>query len=261
LTKFFLKVIKTTKRGERIKGEKMMDRKDCFGSLKEVNLNQSHTTTQARPECRTCEEIRDCLRYSKQLAEEEKEKDELNKQNMIAQIIDHSHIISNEIGSCLLEFLSRLYSSPLGVILFKNLFLFYEIPPNSISSNFSISISRTMLDLLQGEKIEPGDPSLSQATKQQGRLEEGFALQIVLFQRYYPKNPKANMGMIASEVARVFASDDVAVKQILQTLSDVERDLFKKMDIDRRANWLIGKWGFLDEFEALKKEMEAGKEN
>lgn len=219
-----------------------MDRRDCFGSLKEISLDQSHTTTQARPECRTCEEIRDCLRYSKQLAEEEKEKDELNKQNMIAQIIDHSRIISNEIGSCLLEFLSRLYSSPLGVILFKNLFLFYEIPPNSISSNFSISISRTMLDLLQGEKTE-----------------QGVALRIVLFQRSFPKNPKANMGMIASEVARAFASDDVAIKQIFQTLSDAERNLFKKMDTERRTHWLIEKWGFLEEYEALEKEMAAAK--
>ena len=222
-----------------------MGQKDCFGSLREVSLNQSQTTTQARPECRTCEEIRDCLRYSKQLAEEEKEKDELNKQNMIAQIIDHSHIITNEIGSSLLEFLSRLYSSPLGVILFKNLFLFYEIPPNSTSSNFSISISRTMLDLLQGEKTEPEAPSLPQATQQRGGLEEGFAIRIVLFHRSFSKNPKANMGMIASEVARAFASDDVGVKQILQTLSDVERDLFKKMGIDLRTNWLIEKWGFL----------------
>lgn len=236
-----------------------MDRKDCFGSLKEISLNQSQTTTQARPECRTCEEIRDCLRHSKQLADEEKERDELNKQNMIAQIIDHSHLVSNEIGSCLLEFLSRLYSSPLGVILFKNLFLFYEIPPNSISSNLSISISRTMVDLLQGKKTEPEVPSFSQATQQRGEVEEGFALRIVLFQRSFPNNPKANMGMIAYEVARAFASDDLAIKQILQTLSDVERDLFKKMDIDRRANWLIAKWGFLEEFEALEKEMTAAK--
>jgi hypothetical protein len=236
-----------------------MGQKDCFGSLKEVSLNQSQTTTQAKPECRTCEEIRDCLRYSKQLAEEEKEKDELNKQNMIAQIIDHSHIITNEIGSCLLEFLSRLYSSPLGATLFKNLLLFHEIPPNSISSNLSISISRAMLDLLQGEKTDSRVSSLSQVTQPRAGLGEGVVLRIVLFQRSFPKNQKANMGMIAYEVARTFASDDVVVKQILQILSDIERDLFKKMDIDRRANWLIGKWGFLEEFEALEKEMTAAK--
>lgn len=236
-----------------------MDRKDCFGSLKEISLNQSQTTTQARPECRTCEEIRDCLRYSKQLAEEEKEKDELNKQNMIAQIIDHSHIISNEIGSCLLEFLSRLYSSSLGTVLFKNLLLFHEISPNSISSNLSIPISRTMIDLLQGEKTEPGVPPLPQATQQRGGLEEGFILRIVLFQRSFPKNPKANMGMIAYEVARAFASDDLGMKHILNILPEVEKNIFKKMDTDLRTNWLIEKWGFLEEFEALEKEMTAAK--
>ena len=242
-----------------MKGEKGMDRKDCFGSLKEISLNQSQTTNQARPECRSCEEIRDCLRYSKQLDEEEKEKDELNKQNMIAQIIDHSHIISNEIGSCLLEFLNRLYSSPLGAALFKNLLLFHEISPNSISSNLSIPISRALLDLLQGGKTEPGVPSPSQVTQQRGRLDQGIAFRIILFQRSFPKNPKANMGMIAYEVARTLASDDLGVKQILQTLPDVEGNLFKKMDIDRRTNWFIGKWGFLEELEALEKEMIAAK--
>lgn len=238
-----------------------MDRKDCFGSLKETSLNHSQTTTQARLECRNCEEIRDCLRYSKQLAEEEKEKDELDKQNMIAQIIDHSHVISNEIGSCLLTFLSRLYSSPFGGVLFKNLFLFHEVSPNSISSNLSIPISRTMIDKLQGEKIEPGVPPLSQTNQQRGGLEEGFILRIVLFQRSFPNHPKANMGMIAYEVARAFASDDLGMKQILNILPEVEKNLFKKMDTDLKTNWLIEKWGFGDEFEALKKEMDAGKGN
>jgi hypothetical protein len=236
-----------------------MDRKDCFGSLKETNLNNSQTTTQARLECRNCEEIRDCLRYSKQLAEEEKEKDELRKQNMIAQIIDHSHVITNEIGSCLLTFLSRLYSSPLGTALFKNLFLFYEVPRNSLSSNLSIPISRTMIDLVQGEKKEPEVPPNPQATQQRVGLEEGFTLRIVLFQRSFPKNQKANMGMIAYEVARAVACDDLEMKQILDLLPEVENKLFKKMDTDLRTNWLIEKWGFLEEFEALEKEMAAAR--
>ena len=63
------------------------------------------------------------------------------------------------------------------------------------------------------------------------------------------------MGMIAYEVARSFASDDLGVKQILQTLSHGEMNSFKKMDIDHRTNWLIEKWGFGEEFGALKKEM------
>ena len=232
-----------------------MEKKDCFGSLKDIDLNNSQTTNQARFECRSCEGIRDCLRYSKQMMEEKKEKDELRKQNMISQIIDLSHITSNEIGSCLLEFLSRLYSSPLGAVLFKNLFLFYEVPQHSLSSNLSITISRTMIDLLQEKKTEPGVPSLPQATQQRGGLEEGFTLRIVLFQRSFSDHPKANMGMIAYEVARSFASDDLGIRQILQILSDVEMNLFKKMDIDLRTNWLVEKWGFGDDFETLKKEM------
>ena len=226
-----------------------MDRKECFGSLKEINLNNSQTTTQAKLDCRNCEEIRDCLRYSKQLAEEEKERDELRRQNMISQIIDLSHITSNEIGSCLLEFLSRIFYSPQGTVLFKNLLLFYEVPRNSSSFNLSIPISKTMMDLIRGGEVE------------RTGLEDEFTLRVVLFQRSFPNHPKANMGMIAYEVARAFASDDLGIKQILETLSDVEMNLFKKMDIDLRTNWLIEKWGFGDEFEALRKEMATVKGN
>jgi hypothetical protein len=63
------------------------------------------------------------------------------------------------------------------------------------------------------------------------------------------------MGMIAYEVARAFASDDLGTRQILDILPEVEKNLFKKMDTDLKTNWLIEKWGFLEEFEALKKEM------
>jgi hypothetical protein len=225
-----------------------MDRKGCFGSIKEVTVSVSQTVTHARPECRNCEEIRECLRMSKQIEEEMREKDELRKQNMIAQIIDDSHVISNEIGSCLLEFLSRIYSSPLGTILFKNLLLFYEVPRGSSSSNLTIPISRKTMGLIRGEGSEG----------EQTRLEE-FTLRIVLFQKSFPNQPKANMGMIAHEVARAFASHDLGVKQIFQTLSNPETDLFKKMDTETRVKWLIEKWGFGEEFEALKMEMTAEK--
>src|SRR4030042_6021858 len=134
-----------------------MEKKDCFGSIKDIDLNKSQTTNQARLECRSCEEIRDCLRYSKQLSEEEKEKDELRKQNMISQIIDLSHITSNEIGSCLLEFLSRIFYSPLGTVLFKNLLLFYEVPQGSSSFNLSIPLSRTVINLIREEENEMRD--------------------------------------------------------------------------------------------------------
>lgn len=236
-----------------------MDKKDCFGSIREVNVNKSHTMTLSKPECRNCEEIRDCLRTSKQLEEEERERDELRKQNMIAQMIDHSHVISNELGSCLLEFLSRIYSSPLGSVLLKNLFFFYEIPQGALSSTLTIPISQTIMTLIQGEKGEVGDSHNPPATQRRGGLKEVFTLRIFLLQKSFPNLPKANMGLIAYEVARAFASDDLGIKQILQVLSDSETDLFKRMDGETRMKWLIGKWGFLDEFEALKKEMDAGK--
>ena len=221
-----------------------MGNKDCFGSIKEITLNVSQTITHTRPECRNCEEIRDCLRTSKQIEEERKERDELRKQNSIAQIIDLSHIISNEIGSCLLEFLSRIYSSPLGMILFKNLLLFYEVPRKLLSYNLTIPISRTTMGLIQGEGGEVERTGL-----------EEFTLRIVLFQKSFPNQPKANMGMISYEVARMLSSDPLVVNQIFQMLSDSEMSQFKKIDIEARTRWLIEKFGFLDEFEALKKEM------
>ena len=221
-----------------------MGNKDCFGSIKEITLNVSQTITHTRPECRNCEEIRDCLRTSKKVEEERKERDELRKQNLIAQIIDLSHITSNEIGSCLLEFLSRIYNSPLGMILFKNLLLFYEFPRNSLSYHLTIPISRTTMGLIQGEGGEVERTGL-----------EEFTLRIVLFQRSFPNQPKANMGIIAYEVARMFSSDPLVVNRIFQMLSDAEMNQFKKIDIEARTRWLIEKFGFLDEFEALKKEI------
>ncbi len=236
-----------------------MDKKDCFGSIREVNVNQSQTMTLSKPECRNCEEIRDCLRTSKQLEEEERERDDLRKQNMIAQMIDHSHVFSNDLGSCLLEFLSRIYSSPLGTILLKNLLLFYEIPQGALSYTLTIPFSETIMNLIQGEKGETRDSLHPLVTQQREGLKEGFALRIFLFQKSFPNLPKANMGLIAYEVARAFASDDLGIKQIFQGLSNSETHLFKRMDGETRIKWLIGKWGFLDEFEALKKEMDVGK--
>jgi len=230
-----------------------MDHKDCFGSLQQINLSDGQTMTQSRPECRNCQEIRDCLRYTKQLADEKKEREELRKQNWITEIIDHSFVVSNELGSCLLKFLNRIYSSSLGAILFRNLFLFFDVPQDSLSSNLSISITRTMMGLLRGEENESNPPSNPQATHQRRGLEEGFTLRIVLFQKSFPNSPEANMGMIACEAARALASDDLGVKQILQVLSDSETNSFKRLDLEARIKWLIGKWGFLEEFEALEK--------
>lgn len=232
-----------------------MDHKSCFGSIKEVTLSDGQTSLQSRPECRTCQEIRDCLRHTRQLADELKEKDELKKQSWIAEIIDHSFVVSNELGSCLLKFLNKIYSSSIGAILFKNLFLFFDVPQNTLSSNLSISISRTMMGLLRGDKEEPNPLPNPQAFYHQRKPDEGFTLRIILFQRSFPNSQEANMGMIAYEAARALASDDLGIKQILQVLSESEANAFRKMDLDARISWLIGKWGFLEEYSALKKIM------
>jgi hypothetical protein len=230
-----------------------MDHKECFGSLKEVTLQDGRTMTQARPECRNCDQIRDCLRYPKQLAEEKREKEELRKQDFITQIIDHSYVFSNDLGSCILKFLSKIYSSPLGAVLFKNLFLFFEIPRNSMSSSLPITVSQAMIDLLRGGK--DGLESPHPLTPSRRGIEDDFTLRIILFHRSFPNSAEANIGMIAYEAARALASDDLAVKQILQIISDSDANQVRKMDAEGRAKWLIGKWGFWDEIEALKKEM------
>ena len=232
-----------------------MERRDCFGSIKEVTVDVSRTLTHVRPECRNCEEIRDCLRTSKQIEEERKERDELRKQNLIAQIIDHSHITSNEIGSCLLEFLNRIYNSTLGTVLFKNLLIFYEIPKDTSFLIRSIPILPSTLDLIQGGEARVED-SLSQAgIHQREASKEGFSIHIVLIQRPFPNNKKANTGLIAHEIAHLFSTNSQVINQVLQTLNDSEIVQFKKMGLDNRMAWLIRKWGFVEELEAFKKEM------
>ena len=230
-----------------------MDHKDCFGSIKEVTLSNGQTVTQSRPECRNCQEIRDCLRYTKQLLDEIKEKEELKKQSLITEIIDHSFVVSNELGSCLLKFLNKIYSSSIGAILFKNLFLFFDVPQNTLSSNLSISVSRTMMGLLRGEREESNSPPNPQAFHPRRGPDEGFTLRIILFQKSFSNSPEANMGMIAYEAARALVSDDLGIKQILQVLPDSEANVFRKMDLEGRIKWLIGKWGFLGEYESVKK--------
>lgn len=231
-----------------------MVRKECFGSIKEVILPDGFAQIQTKPECRECQEFRDCLQYSKQPTEEREDRDELRKQDMIAKILDLSQILSNEIGSSLLEFLNRIYNSTLGTVLFKNLLIFYEIPKDTLSLTLAIPIFPSTLDLIHGGEARV-EHSLSQTgIHQQEASKEGFSIHIVLIQRSFPSNRKANTGLIAHEIARLFSTNSQVVNQILQTLTNSEIDQFKKMDIEDRMSWLMGKWGFLDEFEAFKKE-------
>ncbi len=226
-----------------------MEQKKCFGSIEEMTGSDGFTTIKTRPECRVCGDFRDCLRQSKQKVEEKKEKDELRKQNLIAQIIDISHMVSNEIGSCLLDFLNRIYDSPLGTVLFNNPLLFCEVPMNAPSDSLSIPVSKSTLGLFWGGEVED-----SLGSNQGKKIKEGFVIRIVLIQKQYANNRKANIGVIAHEVIRMISSGPNGIKQVLQTLSPSESDLFKKMDTDQRVDWLTTKWGFQEELEALKKE-------
>jgi len=231
-----------------------VERKDCFGSIQEVTLKDGLTRTDAKPECRTCEEVRDCLRYAKQAAEEKRAEDELQKQNMIAQIIDLSIIISNEVGSCLLEALNRIYNSSFGEILFRNLLLFYEIPQEIFSTSLTIPISSATLDLIQGERVRTKSPTQPTGTQEPKASKRGFAIKVVLIQNSFQNNRKANIGLIAYEVARVFSSDEDGLRQIESTLDPSEKVFFKKMNGTQRIPWLMEKWGFLEELEVFRKE-------
>ena len=232
-----------------------MERKECFGSMKEVILKGGLTKIQTKPACRDCQEFRDCLLYSRQPLEEREEGDELRKQDIIAQLIDSSRFFSNEIALCLLEFLNRIYSSALGTILFRNLLLFYEIPRDTFSLTLSIPISPSTLVLLQEGGTEVEFPTDQTGTYPQEIPKEGFSLHIVLIQRSFPNNQKANMGLIAHEVARLFSSESREFNQILQALTDSEMNLFKKMEAEQKISLLMERWGFQDELEAFKKEI------
>jgi hypothetical protein len=233
----------------------MASDKECFGSIRMVSSSGGQTVTQTRPECQSCNEIRDCLRQSKQLSEEEREREELRKQEMITRIIDLSHILSNEIGSRLLEFLSRIYSSPLGEVLFKNLLLFYEVPRNTFFSTLAIPITRSTMAIMLGQEQDQSNSSGYETPDQRTGAGDGFILRLVLIQKSFPKNPKANMGLIAYEVAQMLASDKIVSQQILNVLPEAETEIFKNADTERRSQWLIERWGLLEELSALKKEL------
>ena len=194
------------------------------------------TITQATFGCRDCLEIRKCLQFAR-------EKDELKKQNMIAKMIDLSEVHSNEIGACLLECMSRIYSSPLGSALFKNLFIFFEVPRDVSSFSFAIPISLPIMSLMNDGEETPI---------------KGFTLRVVMIQRIFPGHRKANMGLIAQEVARAFSSDDRGTNEILRMLSETEGTKFRKMDDKLRAGWLIQRWGFQEEYEAFQREVNRG---
>jgi hypothetical protein len=178
--------------------------------------------------------------------------DDRGKDDLIAKIIDHSEVLSNEMGTCLLEFLNRMYSSPFGKALFKNLVLFYEIPHGVSSLTVTIPLSASIL-----ESIPRKDPNLD-LTFDPDRIAEleapspNLTVRIILLHRRFENNRKANVGLIAQEVASMFSSNDYGTKQILEVLPEKEAKVFTKMDVNLRTNFLILKWGYREEHEAYR---------
>ena len=225
-----------------------MTRKECFGSIKETPLENGMSMTQTKPECRDCADFRDCLFHVNV-------RDDERKQALLAKIIDHSEVHSNEMGTCLLEFLNRMYSNPIGTALFKNLILFYEIAQDDSSLTITVPISQSLLELAHDSSVKTVQPFDPAQIEQGEASEQGFLLRIILFQRRFPNNRKANIGLIAHEVAHMFSSNDHGMKQVLEMLSEPEARTFGKMDIRLRTNWLIEKWGFTEEHEAFRNEV------
>lgn len=219
-----------------------MQRKDCFGSIKEIALENGMTMTRTRPECRDCADFRDCLFHVKL-------KDEEKKQSLISQIIDHSEVHSNEIGSCLLDFLNRMYSHPVGTALFKNLVLFHEVSQNDSSLTVTVPLSRSLLEAILGQHNDSTQPL------RPVDIEQGLMVRIILLQRRFPNNRKANTGLIAHEVASLLSSNDSGTKQIMQVLSEPEAKAFGKMDRRLKINWLIEQWGLREEHESFRNEV------
>ena len=231
-----------------------MERRACFGTMQEITRPDGCTSLQTKPECRTCMELMECLRHGKKATEEKNEKDELKKQEMIAQTLDLSQILTNEVGSCILEFLNRIYRSPLGGILFKNLLLFFEMPLKGSSLSLTVPVSSTILDMVQGGEDETGQSGDRSALPGEQKPRDGFTFRIILIQKHFPNNRKANTGLIAREVIRTFSSDDDGMDQICQVLTAPETKLFRTMGPESRVKWLMQKWGFLEELKAIEKE-------
>ncbi len=91
--------------------------------------------------------------------------------------------------------------------------------------------------------------------EQGGGSGQDLLLRIILIHRRFPNNRKANIGLIAHEVARMFSSNDHGMNQVLEILSGQEARTFGKMDTRLRTNWLIEKWGFKEEHEAFRNEV------
>jgi hypothetical protein len=148
-----------------------------------------------------------------------------------------------------------MYSNPVGGTLFKNLILFYEVPQDASSLTVTVPLSRSLLELIRAGSADTGQPFDPAEIEQPQASKQSLILRIILLQRRFPNNRKANMGLIAHEVASMFSSNDHGTNQILEVFSEQEAKTFSKMDARLRISWLIEKWGFQEEHKAFQEEV------
>jgi len=225
-----------------------MTRKPCFGTIKEVTLGNGMAMTQTKAECQDCPDFRECL-FNVKI------KDDEAKQDLITKIIDHSEVLSNEVGTCLLEFLNRMYSSPVGTAIFNDLLLFYEVPPHTSSIAVRVPIPQSLIASVSHASPKAIEAEVVTLSGHGGDPNAWVNLQLILLQRSFPNNRKATIGLIAHEVATLFASSDSGLQQILKVISEQEARQFRKMDVRLRTNWLVEKWGFQSEHGEFRKEV------
>lgn len=230
-----------------------MEHRTCFGSIQEITRPDGLVTTATRPECRSCAEMLECLRHAKKRAETNHEKDEIERQERIARILDLSQIVSNEVGSCLLHFLNRIYHSSLGSVLLKNLLLFFELPDKSPSFSLTLPLSLSILRPVSDDEPEEETRSNLAGARSDLPPPRGVTLRIILIQSSFPGNHQATMGLIAREVVRALSSDRDGLKQISKVLPDAEARRLGTMLSEARVRWLMQKWGFEEEAKALEK--------
>lgn len=230
-----------------------MEHRTCFGSIQEITRPDGLITTAARHECRSCEEMLECLRHARRRAETKREKDEIEKQERIARILDLSQIVSNEVGSCLLRFLNRIYHSSFGSVLLKNLLLFFELTDRSPSFSLTVPLPPSIFRLVSDDNDREETGSLLAGARSDLPTPSGLTLRIILIQTSFPGNHHATMGLLAREVVRALSSDRDGLEQILKVLPGAEARRLETMLSEARVKWLMQKWGFEEEAKALEK--------
>lgn len=234
-----------------------MDSMPCFGSLQERTRTDGLTTIETGPDCRSCPQMLECLREAKKRAEAKCEKEEVKKQERIARILDLSQVVSNEVGSSLLQFLNRIYHSSLGSILFQNLLLFFEVTEKGPSFSLTLPISSSILELISEDEAQ--EKKRSDSEGHPGRLPrpKEVTLRMIFIKAHFSGNSQATMGLIAREVIRTLTSERDGLAKISRLLPEEEARRLRTMLPEPQVKWLMERWGFGEEEKAFERALRA----